>query len=310
MKLLVTGGAGFIGSHLVEALLARGEWVRVLDDFSTGKRGNLAPFLDRVELIEGDIRDYDVVRRAAHGMDLILHQAALASVPRSIRQPLASHEVNVTGTLHVLQAAREEGVGRIVYASSSSVYGDSPVLPKREDMTPDPLSPYAASKLAGEHYCQVFSRVYGLETVPLRYFNVFGPRQDPESQYAAVIPKFIKAMLRGESPVIYGDGEQSRDFTYVANVVEANLLAAAAPTADGAPINCACHTRITLNELVAHLNEILGTHAAPIYTDPRPGDVKHSFADLARARERLGYEPVVGFEEGLRCTVEAMRGAA
>ncbi len=300
---LVTGGAGFIGSHIVEELVRRRERVRVLDNFSTGRRENLAPFLEHVELVEGDLRDLSTVRRVAEGVDYILHQAALPSVPRSIADPLASNDSNVTGTLHLLIAARDAGVKRVVYASSSSVYGDNPTLPKREDMSPAPKSPYAVSKLAGEYYCRVFAQAYGLETVCLRYFNVFGPRQDPASQYAAVIPKFITALLRDEPPTIYGDGHQSRDFTYVSNVVRANLLAATAPDVSGRVFNVACGERYTVLDLVAVLTEILGTHITPVHTAPRPGDVRHSLADITAAREALGYRVEVNFHEGLRRTV-------
>jgi len=300
---LVTGGAGFIGSHIVEELVRRRERVRVLDNFSTGRRENLAPFLEHVELVEGDLRDLSTVRRVAEGVDYILHQAALPSVPRSIADPLASNDSNVTGTLHLLIAARDARVKRVVYASSSSVYGDNPTLPKREDMSPAPKSPYAVSKLAGEYYCRVFAQAYGLETVCLRYFNVFGPRQDPASQYAAVIPKFITALLRDEPPTIYGDGHQSRDFTYVSNVVRANLLAATAPDVSGRVFNVACGERYTVLDLVAVLTEILGTHITPVHTAPRPGDVRHSLADITAAREALGYRVEVNFHEGLRRTV-------
>ncbi len=306
---LVTGGGGFIGSNLAHALVARGARVRVLDSFVTGRRANLGGIEDRVELIEGDLRRFADVEKAMEGVDVVLHQGALGSVPRSIADPLATHEANVTGTLHVLWAARAAGVRRVVYASSSSVYGDTPTLPKVEDMAPAPRSPYAVSKLAGEHYCQAFSGVYGMETIALRYFNVFGPRQDPTSQYAAVIPKFIRAMLRGERPQIFGDGIQSRDFTYVENVTAANLLAAQAPAAalDGSACNVACGERFTLLDLVAALNDILGTRLEPLFRPPRPGDVRHSHASIARAEALLGYRPVVRFAEGLRRTVEWIR---
>lgn len=307
MRLLVTGGAGFIGSHIVEELLRRGHSVRVLDNLSTGKRENVLMFGDRVEFIEGDIRSYHIVHEAVAGIDVVLHQAALPSVLRSIRDPITTHEVNATGTLNILQAAKDAGVKRVVYACSSSIYGDGPELPKHERMTPNPLSPYAASKLAGENYCGVFSRIYGLETISLRYFNIFGPRQDANSQYSAVIPKFIKAMMADQSPTIYGDGEQSRDFTYVGNVVEANLLAATANCDMGVAMNCACHRQITVNELVGHINRILGKNIKPLYTNPRPGEIKHSCADISRAQALLNYKPLVSFEEGLRLTIEAMR---
>jgi UDP-N-acetylglucosamine 4-epimerase len=303
-RYLVTGGAGFIGSHIVEALVARGESVVVLDNLSTGKAENLAGFRDRITFIEGDLRDLDTVKGACGGVDYALHQGALASVPRSIANPIASNEVNSNGTLNLLVAAREAGVKRVVYAGSSSVYGDTPTLPKQEDMPANPLSPYAISKYAGEMYCQVFTRLHGMETVVLRYFNVFGPRQDPTSQYAAAIPLFITALRRGEAPHVFGDGEQSRDFTYVANVVEANLLACQAPEASGRVINTACGERTTINELIKVMQQLLGVDTQPIYDPPRPGDVKHSLADITRARELLGYEAVVPLEEGLRRTVE------
>jgi nucleoside-diphosphate-sugar epimerase len=305
---LVTGGAGFIGSHIVEELVQRGEQVRVLDNFSTGRRDNLAPLLECIELIGGDLRDLPTVRRAMEGIDYVLHQAALPSVQRSIDDPLATHAANVTGTLHVLIAARDAGVRRAVYASSSSIYGDSPTLPKREDMLPAPRSPYAVSKLTGESYCRAFTEVYGLETICLRYFNVFGPRQDPNSQYAAVIPLFITSMLRGAPPTVYGDGHQSRDFTYVSNVVDANLLATTAPDVAGQVFNVACGQRHTLLELVAILNNILGSHSTSIHTAPRPGDVRHSLADLTAAQEALSYRAGVDFHEGLRRTVAWYRG--
>jgi nucleoside-diphosphate-sugar epimerase len=297
---LVTGGAGFIGSNIVEELVRRGERVRVLDNFSTGRRENVAPFLKDIELIKGDLCHLDTVRQAMEGVDHILHQGAIPSVPRSIDNPLDTDEANIRGTLNLLVAARDAGVKRVVCASSSAVYGDTPTLPKSEEMKPVPLSPYAVSKLAGEYYCQVFYQVYGLDTVALRYFNVFGPRQDPTSQYAAVVPKFVTAMLRGERPVIYGDGEQSRDFSYVANVVQGNLLAATAPGVGGQVFNIACNQRYNLLELVATINRILGTDITPIHTAPRVGDIKHSLADIVRAKEMLGYQVEVGFEEGLR----------
>jgi nucleoside-diphosphate-sugar epimerase len=304
---LVTGGGGFIGSNLVLALVERGEVVRVLDDFSTGKRENLAQVAGQVELLEGSVADPAVVADAMEGVDYVLHQGALASVPRSIERPAATHEVNATGTLNVLLAARDAEVRRVVYAASSSAYGDQPTLPKVESMAPSPLSPYAASKLAGEHYCRAVTECYGVETVSLRYFNIYGPRQDPESLYAAVIPKFIAAMLAGERPTIFGDGEQSRDFTFVADAVAANLLACEAALAAGRVINVACGKRYTLNELVARLNAILGTDIEPVYAEPRAGDVKHSQADISAARSLLGYEPTTAFEDGLRQTVDWFR---
>jgi UDP-glucose 4-epimerase len=281
----------------------RGERVRVLDDFSTGKRENLSAFLEDIELVEGDLRDPSAVRRAAEGVEYILHQGALPSVQRSIDDPLTSHAVNTTGTLNLLVAAREAGVKRVVYAASSSVYGDSPTLPKREDMIPRPKSPYAVSKLTGEHYCRAFTEVYGLETVCLRYFNVFGPRQDPTSQYSGVIPLFVTAMLKGEPPAVHGDGLQSRDFSYIANVVHANLLASTAPGVARRVFNIACGERYTLLDMIAALNDILGTQIEPVHVDPRVGDVRHSLADISAAEEALGYRVLVDFYDGLRQTV-------
>jgi len=304
---LVTGGAGFIGSNIVEELIHREERVRVLDNFSTGRRENLAPFLDQVDLIEGDLRDLSTVRRAVDGIDYVLHQAALPSVQRSVDDPLATHAANATGTLHLLTAARDAGIRRVVYASSSSIYGDSPTLPKQEDMRLAPKSPYAVSKLAGEQYCCAFAKVYGLETVCLRYFNVFGPRQDPTSQYSAVIPLFITAMLRGESPTIHGDGYQSRDFTHVSNVVQINLLAATTPGVTGRVFNVACGQRYTLLDLIAALNNILDVQIKPDHTTRRLGDVRHSLADITAAQEKLGYQVVVDFYEGLQRTVAWFR---
>ncbi|MFC2081644.1 SDR family oxidoreductase [Candidatus Bipolaricaulota bacterium] len=305
-RVLVTGGAGFIGSNLVTSLLEEGRDVRVLDDFSTGHRENLIKVASEIELIEGDIRDLAAVQRAMGGVDVVFHQAALASVPRSVKDPIASNEVNVTGTLNILVAAKEAGARRVVYAASSSAYGENPELPKHEGMTPDPLSPYAVSKFAAEQYCRVFYRVYGLETVALRYFNVFGPRQDPNSQYSAVIPLFIGWLQRGEAPRIEGDGEQTRDFTFIENVVRANLLAAETPNVGGEVFNVACNERISINELAAKLAQLIRPDApiAPIHGEARPGDVKHSLACIDKARQLLGYEPAVGFEEGLKRTVE------
>ena len=307
MKFLVTGGAGFIGSNIVGELLKRNYEVKVLDNFSTGKRENLKDYGSNIELIEGDIRSYHIVKDAVADVDVILHQAALPSVPRSINDPITSNEVNVTGTLNILEAARKNNVQKIVFASSSSVYGDNPKLPKDESMIPNPLSPYAVSKLSGEKYCNVFTRIYGLKTVALRYFNVFGPRQDPNSQYSAVIPRFITAIMRGESPVIFGDGEQSRDFTFVRNVIEGNILAATTDCKSGIAMNCACHGRITLNELVANINEILGKDVKPIYKEPRAGDIKHSFADIDLAAKNMNYKPLVEFKEGLKITIESFK---
>ncbi len=303
---LVTGGAGFIGSHLAEALVNRGENVRVIDNFSTGSRDNLAPMLEHIDLREVDITDLEAIRPAMQGVDYVLHQAAIPSVPRSVADPALTHAACVTGTLNVLIAARDAGVKRVVYAASSSAYGDIEGEYKVESMAPRPQSPYAVAKLAGEYYCEVFYRVYQLETVALRYFNVFGPRQDPNSPYSAVIPLFMTAMLAGRRPTIYGDGTQSRDFTYIDNVVHGNLLAC---TADrervaGQVMNLACGDRISLLELVATLNKLLGKAIEPNFADPRPGDVKHSRADIHKAGQLLGYEPVVSFEEGLARTLE------
>ena len=300
---LITGGAGFIGSHIVRELLRRRQKVRVLDNFSTGREENLHDCLDRIELIRGDVRDQRVVRRAVRGVDYILHQAALASVPRSIDHPVETNQVNVGGTLGLLQAAREAGARRFVLASSSSVYGPSPRLPKRESARPRPISPYAISKFTGEQYCRVFFQLYGLQTVCLRYFNVFGPRQNPASQYAAVIPKFILAFLQGARPVIHGDGRQSRDFSYVSNVVQANILACRVEQACGRVFNVACGRRYTINDLAARLGRMLDLRGEPVHTASRPGDVRHSLADITRARRLLGYRPRVSFEEGLERTV-------
>ncbi|RIK46763.1 MAG: LPS biosynthesis protein WbpP [Chloroflexi bacterium] len=299
---LVTGGAGFIGSNLVDALVADGHSVRVLDNLTTGRRANLAHLQGRIDFVEGDIRAYDQVLAAMQGIDYVLHQAALPSVPRSVQDPITSNAVNVDGTLHVLAAAQTAGVRRVVMASSSSVYGSNPALPKQETMCPQPKSPYAVSKLAGEQYGQVFWQVYGLETVALRYFNIFGPRQDPRSAYAAVIPRFIRAMLAGEPVMIHGDGQQSRDFTYIDNAVQANLLACTAPEAAGSVLNIACGSRYTLLELVEQLAAILGRSPQVVHTPSRAGDVPHSQADIERARTLLGYAPQVDFVEGLRRT--------
>lgn len=301
---LVTGGAGFIGSHICEALVKCGAQVRVLDNLMTGHRTNLAHLEGRIDFLEGDLRDYETVRRAAEGVGIIFHEAAIPSVPRSVAEPRLNHETNVDGMFNVLLAAREAGVRRVVYAASSSAYGETETLPKVESMLPSPLSPYAAAKLFGEYYCQVFTRVYGLETVALRYFNVFGPRQDPSSPYSGVISKFVTALLAGERPVIYGDGEQSRDFTYIDNVVAANLRAAEAPEASGQVINIGVGARVTLNQLLAELQRILGTDLEPHYEEARAGDVRHSLADITLAQYLLGYEPRISLAEGLRRTVE------
>ena len=307
MRYLVTGGAGFIGSNLVEHLLGDGHEVVVLDNFSTGRRENLAPFLERITLVEGTITDPRTCARAVEGCDYVLHQAALPSVPRSVVDPVASHEACATGTLNVLVAAREAKVRRVVYAASSSAYGNTPELPKHEGMPSRPLSPYAAAKLAGEHYMRAFHASYGLETVSLRYFNIFGPRQDPASQYAAVVPKFITCALRGERPVIYGDGEQTRDFTYIANAVQANLLACQAPAeACGQVFNVGCGERITVNQLWERIAQATGTNIEPEYVPTRTGDVRDSLASLALSEKFLGYRPQVNVEEGVRRTMESL----
>ncbi|MFN7927300.1 MAG: SDR family oxidoreductase [Blastocatellia bacterium] len=301
---LVTGGAGFIGSHIATALVQRGEQVRVLDNLLTGHRANLAHLAEQVEFIEGSITDPAITRAAMQGVQIVFHEAAIPSVPRSVANPQESHEANVNGTFNVLLAAKEVGVKRVVYAASSSAYGDTEVLPKHTEMIPNPLSPYAAQKLFGEYYCQVFAKVYGLETVSLRYFNVFGPRQDPSSPYSGVISKFVTSLLANEAPMIFGDGEQTRDFTYIDNVVSANLLAAETPNANGTVVNVGVGDRISLNQLLAELQKILGTNLPPKYAETRAGDVRDSQADISLTEKLLGYKPVVGLAEGLRRTVE------
>lgn len=302
-KYLVTGGAGFIGSHITEELIKRGEEVRVLDNFLTGKRENIAPFLSDIDLIEGDIRDFSQCQKAVKGIDYVLHQAALPSVPRSVSDPITSNEINITGTLNMLTASKEEGIKSFVFASSSSVYGDAQRLPKKEGNEGNPLSPYALGKLTGEQYCRIFSQLYGFNTVCLRYFNIFGPRQDPFSQYAAAIPNFVTKILKSENPIIYGDGEQSRDFTFVSNVVEANLLASQAQNVSGEVFNIACGSRTTVNVLVDEIKTVLGKDIPSNFTDPRPGDVRHSHADISRAVEKLNYKPLITFKEGLEKTI-------
>ena len=308
-RYLVTGGAGFIGSHIVRRLVGEGELVRVVDNLSTGQSARLQDVRDSVEFVEGDLADERVSDDVVKGVDHVLHQAAVPSVQRSVRDPIGTNRSNVTATLNVLESCRKAGVRRLVYAASSSAYGDTEVLPKIEEMSPNPLSPYALQKLVGERYCKLYYDLYGLETVSLRYFNVFGPDQDPHSEYSAVIPKFIAKLLAKESLTIYGDGEQSRDFTYVENVVEANLLALRAATAPGNICNIGCGERITLNQLVCLLEEILGANANVNYTASKPGDVRHSLADVTLAQRLLGYEPKVMVEEGLRRAVQAfMKG--
>ena len=305
-KILVTGGAGFIGSNLIEALLRQGHQVRVLDNFSTGKRENLVfdeayPWF---EIMEGDIRDLPFCQKAIKGIEFVFHQAALPSVQRSVEDPLTSNSVNVGGTLNVLLAARDAGVRRLIYASSSSVYGDTPTLPKREAMPTNPLSPYALHKYIGEQYCRLFFQLYGLETVSLRYFNIFGPKQDLTSIYSAVIPKFIDALLEGRSPIIFGDGEQSRDFTYIDNAVQANLLTMTQEHLHGETINIACGRRTSVNQLLNFLKSMMGSKVFPIYQEPRRGDVRDSLADIQKGKEILNYEPQVEIEAGLKKTVD------
>lgn len=306
---LVTGGAGFIGSHLTEALVRRGHRVRVVDSLITGKRRNL-DHISGVEFMEGDLAESGVAERAVAGMDFILHQAAIPSVPRSVKDPVTSNRANITASLNVLVAARDAGVRRLVYAGSSSAYGDTPTLPKREDMPTNPLSPYALQKLVVEQYCQLFTKLYGLETVTTRYFNVFGPRQDPGSPYSGVISLFSTALLEGRSPVIYGDGEQTRDFTYVANVVDGVLRACEAPDVAGQMMNVATGGRISLNDLLNTMNKILGTSLTATYMEPRPGDVRDSQADISKAKTLLGYVPSVDLAEGLTRTLDWCRSEA
>lgn len=302
-KVVVTGGAGFIGSNLVRGLLERGYEVKVIDNLSTGRRENLQDIVRKIDFLEADIRDFERLRKELAGMEIVFHQAALPSVPRSIADPIACNENNIAGTLNVLQAAREAGVRRVVYAASSSAYGNAAVEYKTEELPANPLSPYALTKYVGEVYCRLFHELYGLETIALRYFNVFGPRQDPESQYAAVIPKFICAMLKGEAPIIYGDGKQSRDFTFVANNVEANILAAESKDGSGEVFNVACGDSIDLNRLVELINQELGTKIEPVYQPARSGDVLHSKADISKAGRVLGFKPTHNFEQGLKAAI-------
>jgi UDP-glucose 4-epimerase len=309
---LITGIGGFIGSSLARELLHRGEQVRGVDNFSTGNRNNLADIFKKIDVREADIRDLDAMKRACEGVDFVLHQAAIPSVPKSVLDPLGSNQANVDGTVNVLIAARDAKVKRVVYAASSSAYGDTPTLPKHEGMVPDPISPYAVAKLASEHYMTSFYRCYGLETVSLRYFNIFGPRQDPSSPYSGVLAKFITQMLNGQQPTIFGDGEQSRDFTYVDNAVEANLLACKAPAEEvaGKMFNVATARRVTLNQTFALLKGLTGYAGSVIHGAERGGDIKHSLADISLAEKHLGYKPKVNFEDGLRRTVEWYRSQA
>ena len=306
-KFLVTGGAGFIGSNICKKLVSQGCFVRVLDNLLTGKKSNLASVMDKIEFIEADMGDKLLAGSAMKDIDVVLHQGALPSVPKSIDDPAATHKHCVDATLTLLLAARDAGIKRFVYASSSSAYGDTPTLPKVETMATNPLSPYAVAKLVGEYYCSVFYKAFGLETISLRYFNVFGPFQDPTSQYAAVIPAFVTAILKDQPPTIYGDGEQSRDFTYIDNAVEANLLAARANKTEGQVINLACGEVVTVNEIIDMINEMVGKNVKPIYTDARVGDVKHSQADITLAKQVIGFEPTVKFKDGLKLTIKWYR---
>lgn len=308
MRVLISGGAGFIGSHIAEKLSGEGHEVRILDNLSSGRRENLAGFAERVELTVGDIRDAELVGRLTEGCELVFHQAAIVSVPYSVEHPQESHDVNIQGTLNVLQAARACGVRRVVYACSAAVYGEDPRLPKREDMAAAPISPYGIEKITGEYYGQAFHQLYGLETVSLRYFNVFGPRQDPGSPYSGVISVFSDRVLSGVAPVIFGDGEQYRDFVYVDNVVQANLLAASVPQAAGRCYNVGCGGKTTLNELAQILGRIAGREVQPQYAEPRPGDIRESVADISRAQDELGYAPTLGVEEGLARLLAADKG--
>jgi len=306
-RYVVTGGAGFIGSNICRRLVSEGCFVRVIDNLSTGHLRNLDGIMDKIEFVQADMGDRDVARRAMEGVDVVLHQGALPSVPKSIEDPAATHRHCVEATFNLLLAARDAGIRRFVYAASSSAYGESPTLPKVETMHTAPVSPYAVAKLTGEYYCKVFYTVYGLETISLRYFNIFGPHQDPTSQYAAAIPAFVTAILNDTPPTVYGDGLQSRDFTYVENVVTANLLAARAKQTHGEVVNIACGEQITVNDVIAHVNRCLGKNIDPVYAPTRPGDVKHSLADITLAEKVIGYKPVVRFAEGLEKAIEWYR---
>lgn len=304
MDFLVTGGAGFIGSHLVHRLVQLGKSVRVLDNFSSGKRDNLSDIAAQIELIEGDAAEPSVAQRACKGVDVVLHEAAVPSVPKSVADPISSHRANIEGTFQLLLAARDAMVRRFVYAGSSSAYGESETLPKIESMPTDPLSPYAVQKLTGEYYCRAFARCYGMQTLTMRYFNVFGPGQDPNSQYAAAIPAFVTAILSGNPPVVYGDGGQTRDFTYIDNVVSANLLAAGAEKTSGEAINIACGSRISINAIIEEICKYFGKNIRPKYVEERQGDIRHSAADIGLAKRLIGYEPIVSTSEGLRLTMD------
>jgi len=306
-KYLVTGGAGFIGSSICRRLVKEGCFVRVVDNLLTGKRSNLAPIMDKIDFVEADMGEREVARQVCKGIDVVLHEGALPSVPRSVDDPALTHRHCVDATFTMLMAARDARVKRFVYAASSSAYGDTPTLPKVETMRPSPLSPYAVGKLVGEYYCSVFSSVFGLQTIALRYFNVFGPHQDPASQYAAAIPAFVTAILKDRPPTIYGDGEQSRDFTYIDNVVEANLLAARAKETRGQVVNVACGEAVTVNAIIKAINDLLGKNVQPIYAPSRPGDVKHSLADITAAKKLIGFKPVVLFREGLEKSIDWYR---
>jgi len=303
-KFLVTGGAGFIGSNICSKLVSQGCFVRVIDNLLTGKKSNLTAIIDKIEFIEADMGDENIARTAMKDIDVVLHQGALPSVPRSIDDPAATHKHCVDATFTLLLAARDAGIKRFVYASSSSTYGDTPALPKVETMPPQPLSPYAVGKLTGEYYCSVFYNVFGLETISLRYFNVFGPHQDPTSQYAAAIPAFVTAILKDQQPTVFGDGLQSRDFTYVDNVVDANLLAARAEHTTGQVLNIAYGKAVTVNETIDVINDLLGKNIKPLYTDPRPGDIKHSLADITLAQKTIGFKPSVPFKQGLKLAID------
>lgn len=301
---LITGGAGFIGSNMVRFLLEKGLSVRVLDNFETGKKENLAEIADEIEIIEGDIRDNDIVKQAVKDVDVVYHLAALGSVPRSIKDPVTTHDVNVTGIFNMLNQSRAAGVKRFVFASSSSVYGQSPVLPQHEKLPLAPISPYGATKAIGEIYCRAFYETYGLETICLRYYNIFGPRQDPSSQYAAAIPLFVSALLGDQRPTIFDDGEQSRGFTYIENVIQANWLAAQAPETHGEAVNISTSNAVTVNTVIKVIADLLGKDIAPVYAPPREGDIKHSLADVSYAKEVIGYQPLVTFEEGIRRAID------